>query len=271
MLQGGHGASCYFKRFQKNFLGVGNDGRNMDRQLAALNDGSTIAAYHVGVSTSSYPVDPYWYVDTAATDHFSNNLNKLTIKEQYHGKDTIQTANGAGMCITHIGQSIIPTSSKPLDHKNIHHVPSVTHNLLSAKRLTLDNNIFFEFHPWYFLIKDRDTSEVLLRGRSSRGLYNLSPSTVKQAFSSIKVLRDQWHSRLGYPASPIVQHILRRHELPSVSVNKVVDLVCDACQQGKSHQLPFYYPLVLLLHPLRLFIQTFGVLLKPLLVVISFM
>jgi histone deacetylase 1/2 len=47
----------------------------------------------------------------------------------------------------------------------------------------------------------------------------------------------QWHSRLGHPATPIVQHVLHRHELPSVSINKVV--VCDACQQGKSHQLPF--------------------------------
>jgi S-adenosylmethionine hydrolase len=31
--------------------------------------------------------------------------------------------------------------------------------------------------------------------------------------------------------------VLHRHELPSESVNK--DVICDACQQGKSHQLPF--------------------------------
>jgi histone deacetylase 1/2 len=60
---------------------------------------------------------------------------------------------------------------------------------------------------------------------------------MKRAFSSVKVSRDQWHSRLGHPAIPIVQHILHRHELPSVSVNKAI--VCDACQQGKSHQLSF--------------------------------
>ncbi|KAK1682945.1 hypothetical protein QYE76_043793 [Lolium multiflorum] len=92
----GHVASCCFKRFKKNYLGTGNDGRNMDRQLAALNDNSPVAAFHAGASTSSYPVDPYWYVDTAATDHFSNDINKLTIKEKYQGQDTVQTANGAG-------------------------------------------------------------------------------------------------------------------------------------------------------------------------------
>jgi histone deacetylase 1/2 len=136
----------------------------MDRQLAAWNDTSPVAAFHAGASTSSYPVDPYWYVDTAATDHFSNDINKLTIKEKYQGQDTVQTANGAGMRITHIGQSLLPTLSKPLHLTNIHHVPSVTRNLLSVKCLTLGNNVFFEFHPWYFLIKDRATREVLLRG-----------------------------------------------------------------------------------------------------------
>jgi histone deacetylase 1/2 len=51
------------------------------------------------------------------------------------------------------------------------------------------------------------------------------------------VSRDRWHSCLGHPATPVVQHILHRFELPSESVNKVV--VGDACMQGKSHQLPF--------------------------------
>jgi hypothetical protein len=35
----------------------------------------------------------------------------------------------------------------------------------------------------------------------------------------------------------LVHHILNRHELTSQMSNKDV-AVCDACQQGKSHQLP---------------------------------
>jgi histone deacetylase 1/2 len=57
-------------------------------------------------------------------------------------------------------------------------------------------------------------------------------------FSGVRVSPSQWHARLGHPATPIVRHVLSRHELPSLFSNK--DLaVCDACQQGKSHQLPF--------------------------------
>lgn len=47
-----------------------------------------------------------------------------------------------------------------------------------------------------------------------------------------------WHAQLGHPATPIVRSILHRHDLP-VASNKDVATVCDACQQGKSHQLPF--------------------------------
>jgi hypothetical protein len=139
----GHVASCCFKRFKKNFLGAGNDGRNMDHQLAALIDGSTTAAYHVGGSTSSYPVDPYWYVDIAATNHFSNDLNELTVKEQYHGKDTIQTANGAGMRITHIGQSIIPTYPKPLHLKIfiMYHQLLATYSLSNVLHLIITSSL----------------------------------------------------------------------------------------------------------------------------------
>jgi hypothetical protein len=78
------------------------------------------------------------------------------MKEHYHGKDQVQTANSTGMRITHIGQSIIPTQAQPLHLKNILHVPFVTQNLLSVFFFTYDNNVFFEFHPWYFLVKDWD-------------------------------------------------------------------------------------------------------------------
>lgn len=230
----GHVASCCFKRFQRNYLGAGNDGRYMDRQLAAL----SVTGGGSSTSTStSYPVDPNWYADTGATDHLTNDLDKLTMKEPYRGKNHVQAANGAGMRITHISHSTIPTSSHPLRLNDILHVPSVSRNLLSVKKICHDNNICFEFHPSYFLVKDRATRVVLLRGGCRGGLYNLNESSIKQIFHIVKVSREKWHSRLGHPATQVVQHILHHYELPSESLNKVV--ICDGCQQGKSHQLPF--------------------------------
>ena len=66
----------------------------------------------------------------------------------------------------------------------------------------------------------------------------LDAPAAPQVFSGVRVASSQWHARLGHPATPIVRHVLHRHELPVASSNKE-SAVCDACQQGKSHQLPF--------------------------------
>jgi histone deacetylase 1/2 len=159
------------------------------------------------------------------------------LKERYGGKDKIQTANGSGMQIHHVGQSTIHNSSRPLQLRDVLHVPSVTRNLLSVPRFTRDNNVFFEFHPWYFFVKDRATREILLRGGVHGGLYRVDNPSVRRVFSGLRVSREQWHARLGHPATPVVKHILHRNKLPLDSSSN--NVICDSCQQGKSHQLPF--------------------------------
>jgi histone deacetylase 1/2 len=64
--------------------------------------------------------------------------------------------------------------------------------------------------------------------------------------------RDMWHSRLGHPALQVVQHVLHSHDLPSTSESNKNKAVCDACQQGKSHQLPFYLSTCVTKHPLEI-------------------
>ena len=108
---------------------------------------------------------------------------------------------------------------------------------MSVHKLSHDNNVLVEFHPNSVFVKDLDTQPIILRGRWRGGLYVLDAPAVKQVLSVVKASSTQWHARLGHPSSQIVQHVLSRNELPTVS-NKS-NLVCDACQQGKSHQLPF--------------------------------
>jgi histone deacetylase 1/2 len=50
-----------------------------------------------------------------------------------------------------------------------------------------------------------------------------------------------WHPRLGHPSLQVVQHVLRSHELPSTHKSNKIESICDTCQQGKSHQLPFSF------------------------------
>jgi histone deacetylase 1/2 len=178
-------------------------------------------------------------MDTAAMDHLTGDLDRLNMQEPYTGHDHVHTTNGSGMRISHTGQSSLSThTSTPLHLKNVLYVPEVTRNLLSVKKLTRDNNVFVEFHPYDVFVKDRDSREIIISGQSRGGIYPIGAPRVIQAFSSVRVSSAKWHCRLGHPASLVVQHVLHRHALPIESSNKDI-FVCDACQQGKSHQLPF--------------------------------
>jgi hypothetical protein len=73
------------------------------------------------------------------------------------------------MEISRVGTSIIPTPCRNL----VLHVPAATKNLISVHKFTLDNDMFIEFHPFYFLIKDQKTRKVLLHGPYKGGLYPL--------------------------------------------------------------------------------------------------
>jgi hypothetical protein len=48
----------------------------LDKQLAMANH-----VYSSPGQTSSYPVDPSWYVDSATTDHLSGELAKMQMSE----------------------------------------------------------------------------------------------------------------------------------------------------------------------------------------------
>jgi hypothetical protein len=81
------------------------------------------------------------------------------------------------MRISHIGHSVLHTPRSPLHLKNIIHV-SASKNLLSVHRLALDNHVFLEFHPIFFLIKDLVTRRTLFKGSYHGGLYSLVPFSI---------------------------------------------------------------------------------------------
>jgi hypothetical protein len=144
------------------------------------------------------------------------------------------------MEISHIGTSVIPTPCHNLVLTNVLHVPSANKNLISVHKFTLDNNTFIEFHPFYFLIKDRKMRSVLLQGPCWGGLYPLPSSSSKLQKLIFNVTRfsvDHWHNRLGHPARDIV---IRENKLPCASLDTVSHSVCDPCLHAKAHQLPYY-------------------------------
>jgi hypothetical protein len=206
---------------------------------------------YAGAAATSYGVDSNWCTDTGATDHVTGELEKLTVHDRYMGNDQIHTANGAGMNITRIGHSVVKPPIRNLMLKNVFYAPDATKNLISVHKLASDNSAFLEYHPDYFVIKDRATRKPLLRGRCHNGLYPLPLKSLKLVFGAFKPSLERWHNRLGHPFFPIVKRVVSSFDLPCSSKSKK-DFVCDVCQKAKSHQLPYNKSTSTLSHPLEL-------------------
>jgi hypothetical protein len=68
-----------------------------------------------------------------------------------------------------------------------------------------------------------------------------SPSSCpqnKSAFSAARPSMAKWHHRLGHASPPIVHRVVNQNKL-LFSEKNLDKLVYDACQQAKSHQMPF--------------------------------
>ena len=174
---------------------------------------------NAGAAQVNYGYDTNWYADSGATDHITAELEKLTVRDKYKGSDQFHTASGSGMRISNIGHAILHTPSKNLQLQNILHVPSANKSLVSVHRLTSDNNTFIEFHPNYFLIKDRATKRTLHRGKCEGGLYPLKPQESgaqrhKQACRVSHPSTWRWHNRLGHASFPIVERVIKNNCLP---------------------------------------------------------
>jgi transposase InsO family protein len=49
----------------------------------------------------------------------------------------------------------------------------------------------------------------------------------------------RWHDRLGHPSMGVISRVVKENKLPCSSLEYNKESVCDACQQGKNHQLSF--------------------------------
>ncbi|GAA0184516.1 hypothetical protein LIER_31804 [Lithospermum erythrorhizon] len=163
------------------------------------------------------------HVDFGASNHVTSDLQNLTMHNNYSGNDHITVGNDQSLDIDHIGKSHLPISnSKSLGLRNVLHVPQIKKNHISVSQFTFDNNVYLEFHYFYYFVKDHQ-SLILLKGSIEQCLYKLetssSSSNSSQSSSSInkatsfamvgeRTFAAVWHNRLGHPASTIVDSVL---------------------------------------------------------------
>ncbi|XP_075103758.1 uncharacterized protein LOC142178326 [Nicotiana tabacum] len=119
------------------------------------------------IAQPSTIIDPSWYPDSGATNHLTNDVSNMDVRGGYNGTEQIHVENGTCLKIAYIGDSILPSSSRLLCLRNILHVPEITKNLLSVAQFAYDNNVFFEFHPRDYFVKDHTNRKAASSSASS--------------------------------------------------------------------------------------------------------
>jgi hypothetical protein len=94
-----------------------------------------------------------------------------------------------------------------------------TKNNISIHRFTRDNDVFVEYHPYFFFVKDSATRKVLLHGKCRGGLYpfpSLEKSSPKCVLSTVRPSLWHWYERLGHPSMVILQRDLDDNKIVTI-------------------------------------------------------
>lgn len=143
--------------------------------------------------------------------------------------------------LSNIGTTSFISNSRKFHLQKLYHVPNISANLLSVSQLSKDNNVFFEFHPDYFVVKDCCMGKALLQGKNKGGLYRFdskyelqNPNPCSSALLSVSL--SQCHQCLGHPMIRTVNKVIKSNWL--LVSNKSVSF-CHSCCIIKSCKLPF--------------------------------
>ena len=140
-------------------------GKHLPTKLAAMATSSN------SLMTQEQP----WLADSAATDHVTSKLNHLNFPKPYTGQKHLTMGNGQNLPITHIGNSLIPSTTSTFQLRNVLRVLSIASNLALIHKICHDNNYWCCFDENTLSIQALAVGKVLYKGRSEGGVYPIYP------------------------------------------------------------------------------------------------
>lgn len=109
--------------------------------------------------------DPNWYLDSGTIYHVTADLENFSTKHPYSGQGMLTVGDGSQLPISCIG-SMVSSSTKnhdrPIALHDILLFPSITKNLISTSKFTMDNNVIVEFNSSCCYVKDKVSKASLL-------------------------------------------------------------------------------------------------------------
>ncbi|XP_070679388.1 uncharacterized protein [Malus domestica] len=150
--------------------------QNGTSSMSAMHAATTNGSYSSFSAPSAPSQQQVWLTDSSANHHMTSKMGNLSLSTPYPSNKIIQTANGAGLAISHIGSSLLRTPMQPIRLNSILYVPKLSQNLLSVHKICLDNNCWMIFDTFSFWIQDKTTGRILYKGLCHNGLYPIISS-----------------------------------------------------------------------------------------------
>ena len=160
-------ASAFLSNFglTRESAGLTHESAGLTRDFAEKFQGMYIALMTALELSNFHNI---WVVDSGASDHMTNKLNKIHDFIPFPKSSFVSIANGSTAAVK--GKGKIKIVSKIIN-SDILYVPSFPFQLLSVHRLTTSLNCDVIFTPFKVLFQDHYTKQKIGEGFHLNGLY----------------------------------------------------------------------------------------------------
>lgn len=103
-------------------------------------------------------------MDFGATHHLTNDLDNMHLANSYHGQDQLIVGDDTTLPITYTGNTVISTTSNPLQLQIVLHVPNISQRLLFVSSLCKTKNVSIEIFSNHFSVERLEDNGVSSQG-----------------------------------------------------------------------------------------------------------
>ncbi|KAK3001904.1 LOW QUALITY PROTEIN: hypothetical protein RJ639_022194 [Escallonia herrerae] len=183
--------------------------------------------------------------EKGCSHHVTGNDILFSEVHEHHGDRVIVTADNSTHPVAKEGVVTIDVANYTSSVKlhDSYHVPGLTKNLVSVPQIT-DSGKYVLFGPKDVKVLDNVkeiSADVIFSGEKKGSLFVMSAGEAYVKKTSQTNNAAIWHARLGHVGYQLLQQISSKKLVDGMPTLKNVreDVICQGCQYGKSHRLPF--------------------------------
>ncbi|KAG6468161.1 hypothetical protein ZIOFF_072732 [Zingiber officinale] len=195
-------------------------------------------------SHTKHPTNNEWIVDSGCGHHLTGDESTFSCSQLHDSGKGIITADNTIYKIQKEGTVVIDNNhGESITLNSVYHVPGIQKNLFSvANAVDAGNFVLFGPRDVKFLRNVKEIkADVVHTGTRVNDLFVLSASNSYIEKMSSNDNSSLWHARLGHLNMTKLKVMIQRKLVDGLpDLSKVEDeKICEGCQFGKAHRLPF--------------------------------